>query len=78
MTPREELDHILNLSYQMDTGLCVAAQDPSISFTALVLGDPESGFALDRATHNANYVPVEPTTAPCQREKDRKMHLVVS
>ena len=66
--PIEELVYILNLFYQMDTDLFVAAQDPRVRFTALVLGDPESGFALDRATFNANYVPVEPTTAPCQWE----------
>ena len=41
-----------------------AAQDPNISFTELLLGDPEQGFALDDDVLAANYVPVDHVSVP--------------
>ena len=59
----DNLDRTLNPSYVADKQLYEAAQNPGISFTELLLGDPEQGFAVDHAALAVGYVPVEPVSA---------------
>ena len=63
------------------------AQDPSVSFTELLLGDEESGFALDHQVLSESYVPQDPISMPMgglgaaagasfEREREREsLHL---
>ena len=46
-----------------DKQLYEAAQNPGISFTELLLGDPEQGFAVDHAALAVGYVPDELVSA---------------
>ncbi len=56
----ENLDRTLDPFYVADKGLYEAAHNPDISFTELLLGDPEQGSALDHAALAPSYVPVDP------------------
>lgn len=56
----ENLDRTLDPFYVADRALYEAAHNPNISFTELLLGDPEQGFALNHDALAANYVPVDP------------------
>ena len=60
----ENLDRTLDPFYVLDKELYEAARDPNISFTELLLGDPEQGFALDADVLAANYVPLDHVSVP--------------
>jgi hypothetical protein len=60
----DNLDRTLDPFYVLDKELYEAAQDPNISFTELLLGDPEQGFALDDNVLAADYVPVDHVSVP--------------
>ena len=60
----DDLEHTLNPFYIMDKDLFMRAQDPSVSFTDLLMGDEESGFALDHQVLSESYVPQDPISMP--------------
>jgi hypothetical protein len=63
MATEDDLEHTLNPFYIMDREVFMQAQDPTVSFTELLLGEAESGFCLDHEALAGSYVPVDPTAA---------------
>ena len=59
----DDLEHTLNPFYIMDKETFLQAQDLTISFTELLLGDAESGSSLDHESLSQLYVPVDSTSA---------------
>ena len=64
MATADDLEHTLNPFYIADRELFMRAQDPTVSFTELLLGDAASGFSLDDQVLSESYVPVDPSSAP--------------
>ncbi len=64
MTTAGELVHTLNHFYIADKELFMRAQDPTVSFTELLLGDAATGFSLDHEALSQSYEPVDPTNVP--------------
>jgi hypothetical protein len=64
MATTDDLEHTLNPFYIADKELFMRAQDPTVSFTELLLGDAESGFSLDNQVLSESYVPVDPSSVP--------------
>jgi hypothetical protein len=64
MATGDDLEHTLNPFYIADRELFMRAQDPTVSFTELLLGDAASGFSLDDQVLSESYVPVDPSSAP--------------
>ena len=58
----ENLYRTLDPFYVADKALYEAAHNPGISFTELLLGNAEQGFALDHDALTASYVPVDPVS----------------
>ncbi|CAK0733669.1 hypothetical protein CVIRNUC_000313 [Coccomyxa viridis] len=63
MAKADELEHTLNPFYIMDKDIFMQAQDPTVSFTELLLGSEGSGFSLDHEALAESYRPVDPTAA---------------
>jgi hypothetical protein len=64
MATGDDLEHTLNPFYIADKELFMRAQDPTVSFTELLLGDERSGFSLDHQALSESYVPVDPSSVP--------------
>ena len=64
MATADDLEHTLNPFYIMDRETFLRAQDPTVSFTELLLGDAGSGFCLDHESLSQSYLPVDPTCTP--------------
>ena len=64
MATADELEYTLNPFYIMDRDIFMQAQDPTVSFTELLLGNEASGFSLDHEALSESYRPVDPTAAP--------------
>jgi hypothetical protein len=47
MATGDDLEHTLNPFHIADKELFMRAQDPTVSFTELLLGDARSGFSLE-------------------------------
>ena len=63
MATADELEHTLNPFYIMDKDIFMQAQDPTVSFTELLLASEGSGFSLDHEALAESYRPVDPTAA---------------
>ena len=64
MATTDELEYTLNHFYIADRELFMRAQDPTVSFTELLLGDAKTGFSLDLQVLSESYVPVDPSSMP--------------
>ena len=60
----DDLEHMLNPFYVADAELFKRAQDPSVSFMELLMGDEATGFSLDHEVLEESYVPVDAINVP--------------
>ena len=64
MATADDLEHTLNPFYIADKELFMRAQDPTVSFTELLLGDAATGFSLEDPVLSEAYVPADPSSVP--------------